>query len=503
MANTKKYVSLDKLGLYDGKIKKVISDGDKATLDAAKAHAEGLASNYDAAGAAASVDEKLTAEVNRAKAAEEANAAAAKKAQDEVDALELVVDEIQRNAYNDTELRNLISGLDTNKADKTQVATDIAAAVKVEEDARKLAVQGVQDAVNTLSGTHATDKKNLEDAIALKADQTALDAVSGVANAAVKQSDYNAKVEALEAEDERIAGLVTAEAERAADVEADFEERIAKMEVFWDTTEDADGVVNKLKEIQDYIAGDETGAAEMAGNIQANTQAIAAHVATDHDFGAADEALKAELEAEIDKKADSTVVEGIDGRLETAEGKITAVEGRMDTAEGKIAGLEAKFAEGEGSVADMIADAVAAEAALREAGDTATAEAAAKDAADKDVVVLSEAQKYTDGEIDKVEAAVATLEGVVNGKAAQADLNALAGRVTTAEGEIDTLQTEMDAVEALAAANKAAHEANAAAIALKADATALTAVSDRVTAIETWHSNFVEVSEQEINDLFA
>lgn len=43
----------------------------------AKDYADGLAGNYDAAGAANAVDEKLTAEVNRAKAAEEANAAAA------------------------------------------------------------------------------------------------------------------------------------------------------------------------------------------------------------------------------------------------------------------------------------------------------------------------------------------------------------------------------------------------------------------------------------------
>ena len=35
-ATAKKYVSLDKLGLYDEKIKKVISDGDAASLQSAK-----------------------------------------------------------------------------------------------------------------------------------------------------------------------------------------------------------------------------------------------------------------------------------------------------------------------------------------------------------------------------------------------------------------------------------------------------------------------------------
>ena len=56
MANTKKYVSLDKLGLYDEKIKKVISDGDAASLASAKAYADGLAVNYESAGAAATAE---------------------------------------------------------------------------------------------------------------------------------------------------------------------------------------------------------------------------------------------------------------------------------------------------------------------------------------------------------------------------------------------------------------------------------------------------------------
>lgn len=58
---TKKYVSLDKLGLYDTKIKGVISAGDEATLDAAKEYANGLASNYDAAGSAATAKSEAIA----------------------------------------------------------------------------------------------------------------------------------------------------------------------------------------------------------------------------------------------------------------------------------------------------------------------------------------------------------------------------------------------------------------------------------------------------------
>lgn len=430
MANTKKYISLDKLEKYNDLIKGVISAGDEASLKSAKDYADSLAGNYDAAGAAttaaAGVQANLDAEVLRAKAAEEANAAAAKKAQDEVDALELVVAEkaaqadlealagkvgevpadqtvmgiitnIQENAYDDTALKAEINAELAKKADKTQVATDIATAVKVETDARVEAIEAVQGEIDALEKVHADDKKALEDAIALKADITALNEVSAVANAAVKQSDYDTKVAALEAEDTRIEGLVTAEAAKAREEEGKLDARLVEVETFFKTAEGEtlNEALDTLVEIQKYVTDEGAAADQMVKDIAANKKAIEDHVATDHDFAGADAALKEELMVEINKKATIETVNGIDGRLTTAEGKIT-----------------------------------------------------------------------------------------------------------TAEGEIDTLQSEMDAVEALAAANKAAHEANATAIALKASQADLEAVAGRVTTLETWHNNFVEASEEDINALF-
>ena len=55
----------------------------------------------------------------------------------------------------------------------------------------------------------------------------------------------------------------------------------------------------------------------------------------------------------------------------------------------------------------------------------------------------------------------------------------------------------------LALAADAAAKANASAIALKASQADLEAVSGRVTTLETWHSNFVECSQEDINGLFA
>lgn len=503
MANTKKYVSLDKLSLYDDKIKKVITDGDEAALASAKSYADGLASNYDAAGAAATVQGNLETEIARAKAAEETNAAAAKKAQDEVDALELVVKNIQENAYDDTAIRGLISGLDTNKADKTQVATDIADAVKVEEEARIAAVSGVQSAINTLSGTHTTDKAALEAAIALKADQTALDAVSGVANAAATKTELQAEAKTRGDEITRVEGLVTAEAERASGVESGLNDRLEEVEAFFKLAEGEtlDTALDTLKEIQTYITTEGAAADQMVLDIAANAKAIedmdAAYKAADtsikgrldvleaidHDaYVAADTALKNELNGEINKKANQT---DVDSAIQALQGADTGLGNR-------ITSLENKFGGAEGSVEDMIADAKAEAIA-----------AAASDAATKDAQVLVDAKAYADAEDAKIEARVDTLEAASATHALASDLTALTGRVATAEGEIDTLQGEMDAVEALAAANKAAHEANAAAIALKASQADLEAVSGRVTTLETWHNNFTEVSEEEINALFS
>lgn len=428
MSVTKKYVSLEKLGLYDEKIKAKIASDDAKVLADAKAHAEGLATNYDPAGAATTVQGKLDEEVTRAKAREDEIAGLVATAQGEVDALEEVVagkaaqsdldalagkvgevpegqnvmgiiQNIQESAYDDTELKTEINTELAKKADKAQVATDIADAVKVEEDARKEAVSGVQGAIDTLAETHATDKATLEGAIALKADKTALDEVSEVANAAVKQTNYDAKVKALEDEDIRIAGLVVTEAETARAAEKANADAIAAVkedvDAFFKDADMTESAKDTLKELQTYIASDETAASEMAASIQQNKKSIEEHVATDHDFAGADAALKAELEGKINAKVDSTVVEGISGKVTTLEGEMDAVEGKVTTLEGqmtavqgavatkveqeaynakvteledadeaqveRISALEAKFADGDGSVEDMISNAIADE----------------------------------------------------------------------------------------------------------------------------------------------
>ena len=301
------------------------------------------------------------------------------------------------------ELNSQVSGLQTavqgiqsdylKAADKTELSEDITE---------------VQEAVDTLSSTHATDKAALEGAIALKADQTALNEVSAVANAAVKQADYDVKVKALEDEDARIAGLISAEVERAAGVEAGLAERLVEVETFFKTAEGEtiDQAMDTLVEIQKYITDDGAAADEMIKDIAANKKAIEDHVATNHDFAGADAALKAELEGKINGKVAQGDFDAVEGRVDTLEGEMDAVEGKVSTLEGhmttvqgavatkveqeayntkvqaleeadadqveRIEALEAKFGDGEGNVESQI-----------EAAKNAAIEAAAADATTK------------------------------------------------------------------------------------------------------------------------
>lgn len=80
----KKYVSLDKLSLYDEKIKALIKSNDTTTLDSAKKYADGLADNYEAAGSVNTAKEELQGNIDTV-------FNKVTTAQNEVDALETLV----------------------------------------------------------------------------------------------------------------------------------------------------------------------------------------------------------------------------------------------------------------------------------------------------------------------------------------------------------------------------------------------------------------------------
>ena len=449
MADVKKYVSLDKLTKYDAKIKGVISDGDAATLGSAKAYADSLASNYDAAGAAAGVQGKLDEEVIRAKAAEEAALKAGQDAQADVDAL---------GTYVGTNPEGATS---TNVVDYVQEKTSgIATSENLQELTNRVAT--AEGAINDIEADYlkAADKEALEGKIT--AEENRAKGIEGGLETRLKavEDDY------LKAADKaELAGDIEAAQKAADDVQAE-------MDAFKLAAEVGDAAVDTLKEIQTYITTDGAAAQKMTEDIAANKSAV----------------------------------EAVAGRMDTAEDAIDAVEGRMDTAEADIDALQAKFGDGEGSVADMIADAVAAEATLREQGDAAAeASAAAALKAAQDAQAAAEA---ADGKADSLntamDARVQALEAIDHEHANKALLDTytqteadLADAVAKKHAHANA--AVLDGITAAQVTAWDAAEANA-----KAHADSLnTAMDARVTANTEAIAAFVEVSEEEINGLFA
>ena len=194
-------------------------------------------------------------------------------------------------------------------------------------------------------------------------------------NAKAVKADVDAKIEALGAEDLRIAGLVTAEESRAKGIESGLETRLAAVEEDYlkaadktelqgniDTLTDVvetlrDGIdaekVDGVIDLVNYVEEHGAEVTEMKNGIAANKKAIEDHVATDHDFASADAALKSELEGKIDLKADASVVTkletDLDARLDVLEaidheaykGADTALKTELEgTMDSKIAALD-------------------------------------------------------------------------------------------------------------------------------------------------------------------
>lgn len=464
---TKKYVSLEKLGLYDEKIKKVITDGDAAALKDAKDYADGLAGNYDAAGAAA------TAEANAKAYADgkDEAIAAAKKAGDDAQgtANQAVADAATAQGAADAAqadvdaLAELVGTLPEGTT-----ATDVIGYVNVKTAgiATDAALAELQGQVNGVQGEVATIKGDYLKAADKEALQGNIDALAGTHNtdkAALEASIKGITDDYLKAADkEELQGNI--------DTVSGAVERLTNGV----SAEEIDGVNDLIQYVKDH-GTEVTG---MQGDIAANAGAI----------------------------------EGVAGRMTTAEGKITAVEGAVatkveqsaydtkvaelagaDTALGnRIATLEGKFGDGEGNVEDMIADAVADGVA------DAVGQAEAKDAE-----VLAAAKKYADDEDAKIESRVDALETASGTHALASDLTALDGRVTTAEGKVTTLEGKMTAVETKAANNETAIGNINTTMATKAAQADLEAAVARIAANEEGLAAFVEVSEEEINGLFA
>lgn len=276
-----KYVDLAGLTYYDGKIKDYIATKDSETLASAKAHAEGLAPNYDAAGTAetkvnalangqvktntdaiAAINNENTGILKQAKDyadGKDSVIAEAKKAgtdaqayaegvQDNVDALAAKVGEvaegqtvmgiiqnIQENAYDDTEIRGLISGNadDISGLDErlttaegkvtTLIGEDANKSVRTianEELAKQLIADNAADSMNELAEIAAWIQAHPNDASAMNKAITDLQALVGTLPSGVSATTIVGYVQEL----------VNAEKARAEGIESGLDSRLQTIE---------------------------------------------------------------------------------------------------------------------------------------------------------------------------------------------------------------------------------------------------------------------------------
>lgn len=394
---------------------------DAATLQAAKDYTDSKASNYEAAGSVATakeelnqaiagvqgevdaVEQALATEEARAKAAEEANAAAAKQAQDEVDALELYVGTIPTGATATDVIgyvQERTSGIATEsalaelQAGLAQAQEDIGALeadhlVKADKEALQTSINEVAGSVETLSQTHATDKKALEDAdVAL---QTAVGEAAAAAGAAQTHSEGVAEdlAEAVEA----LEGADSAQVERIAALEGQIVGLSGAMH--FEGVKDAIPSGEALAEYENgdvIIVGNKeyvmnNGAFVEFGDVSAQAEAITELT------GRMDSA-----EADIDKVEAAVATKAEAQALTDAIGVLEDADEGLDE---RLKAIEDKFKDGEGSVEDQIAD------AKQGAIDTAAA-----DATEKANQALTDAKAYTDEKDTAMSARVEALEAV-------------------------------------------------------------------------------------------
>lgn len=374
----KKYLDFAGLGQYDAKIKALIDQKDAATLKGAKDYADGLAGNYDAAGSAASAQAAAVAEAK---------------------------------GYTDTEVAkaNAAAATADGKAVAAQGAAEAAQAAADK-------AQGEVDALETLVGT-------------LPEGSTVTNVVAYV--------DKKTEGIASEGAMTELAGRVGVVEGKVATIEGDYLVGADKTEL-QDNIDEVNALVDVLigddteKSVR-TIANEELAAKLIAEDAQESLdtlEEIAAWIQEHPEDAAAMNKAIEDLTAYVGEipGGKATTVTGMVSEAVTAEhDRATGVE---DELSGRIDALEEAVGT-EGSVDKMIDDAVAAEAALRVAGD---------EAAEASAAAALKAAQDAQGEVDALEGVVSALDGVVATKAAQADHEALAGRVTTAEGKITTLE---------------------------------------------------------------
>ena len=274
MATQKKYVSLDKLTKYDELLKAKMAIDDAAALTSAKDYADGLADNYDVAGAAATAESNAKnytdVEVGKAKTAaenlvgtiptdEEGN-----KVADNAVAYAEYLQEQEEARVNE-----LLNGKVDKVTGKGLSTNDLTDALKQNYDnayahsqtphAPADAERNIITSVKVNGSAIAVDNNRAVD-IAVPTDNSQLANGAGYLVAADIANKAD-KATTLE-------GYGITDAYTDEEVDKKFEDFIAAY-----ITADG-GTIDKLNEIASWIADDKAGAAKLVADVEANTQKL-------------------------------------------------------------------------------------------------------------------------------------------------------------------------------------------------------------------------------------
>lgn len=511
MANTKKYVSLDKLGLYDEKIKKYLGDADGVVLDSAKSYANSLASNYDVAGAAATAKSEAIAAA-KTETETQVNALANGAVKSNTDAIAAIKDDANIDSFADV-VAELAKKQNTGDyATKTEAqgyanAKDgaIAEAKAAGEAAQTTANANAQaiEAINNVDDGILAKAKNHTNTEVGKV-QTAVDTLAGkvgtvpegstvmgiitnIQENAYDDTEIQGKIDDVSAQVEVLIGEDANKSVRAI-----ANEELAKQLI----AEGAQESLDTLAEIAAWIQSHPDDASAMNAAIEAlqnkvdtGNKTVSAYVT---------DAINALSIGDYAKAADLTALAGRVSALETAsathatKGEVEAVSDALTDYKNAHAGdynnsqIDDKIKAVDDKVA-ALGDTYATDDELN-----AAVEAVKADSSNKDAVVLAEAQKAT-----------AAVQTALDGHTSNGDIHVTAeqktqwseaytkrhehGNLTVLEGITSTKVSAWDNAEGNA----------------KSHADGLnTAMNTRVEALETWHNNFTECSEEEINSLF-
>ena len=364
--------------------------------------------------------------------------------------------------------------------------SELAGNINSEATARENADKAINDKIGGSFTSTNTVAKAISDAQAnaeANAATTAQSKVDALANGQVKTNTQAIATNASEIT--RVEGLVTAEQSRAEGVEEDFEERIQKMEAFFEgAAEDSEGLndaLDKLVDIQNYLSGEGSATDGLLGQVATNAEAI----------------------------------EALSGRMDTAEDDIEALEAK-----------DAQLAQADTALGGRI-DALVGDTGTIASGDAATLASAKSYADDKASAAETAAKSYADGVAATAKSgAEATAKSYTDGQVAT--LNAkdteLAGNITTLQnltsgytgaGAIKTAieaaatkgQTGIDnAATAQAAADKAQDEIDALELVVGNETTGLAATNttakNAASEAARAHSR-LDTAEGDIDDLEA